>query len=273
MLELASITTNAPNGDRPTCLILHGLGGGPYELEPLLEKLRTEGFTFACPILPGHAGPGLVMPASRWPDWVAAAEKAFDDLSALGGPLAVIGFSTGATIALQLTRTRPVARQVLLAPFLAIRYTRYLPIDPVVCLRWMAKLFPDLPRRRPAVRDRHIRDIAAAAGCFRTFSVPSAFSALELIAELRPEIPRIQTPTLIIQGKRDSVVEPGEAAWLHEHLGSPEKRLVYLEESEHLVALDRQRDRAISETMAFLTKACAPCSGLFGAPADWGART
>ncbi len=250
--EIAPIALKEQSREWPTCLVLHGLGGGPYELEPLLDALRAEGVTFACPVLPGHDGPGPVMPASRWLDWAAMAEKSFDELSASGRPVAVVGFSTGATVALHLARTRPVARQVLLAPFLAIRYTGLVPLRSSVILRWLARLYPDLPRRRPAVRNQQMRERAHQASFYRTFSVPAALSALDLLDELLPAVSSIHTPTLIIQGKRDTVVEPARAKWLYEKLGSIEKKLVYLEQSEHLIALDIERDSAIRETMAFL---------------------
>jgi carboxylesterase len=199
------------------------------------------------------------MPASRWDDWLAAAENEFDELAASCWPVAVIGFSTGATVALKLATRRPVARQVLLAPFLAIRYTGLIPLRPAVYLAWLARLLPDLPRRAPAVRDREMRRQAAEASVYRTFNVPAALSAVKLIDELGSQLSRIQTPTLIIQGRRDTVVEPAKASWLHETLGSADKKLVYLDQSEHLLALDSQRDQLISETLAFLVGASDSC--------------
>src|SRR5271157_2504787 len=115
--------------ERPiSCLILHGLGGGPYELGPLIAALERARLVVAAPVLPGHEGPGPTMPSSKWSDWAATAEAAFDELAAAGGLVAVIGFSTGATLALYLASRRAVARQVLMAPFLAIRYTGLIPL-------------------------------------------------------------------------------------------------------------------------------------------------
>jgi len=259
MADQAQESVKKLAGKRPACLVLHGLGGGPYELAPLLAALEAEGLKVACPVLPGHGGPGPVMPASRWDEWVAAAEREFDELAASGSPVALVGFSTGAVVALKLAMQRPVARQVLLAPFLTIRYSGLVPLNPVVYLRWLARFLPDLPRRDPAVRDREMRRRASQDSVYRTFSIPAALSALELIDDLRPQISRIQTPTLIIQGKRDTVVEPGRAGWLYEELGSTDKRLVLLDQSEHLLALDCQRDRLIRETLAFLVGAGGPC--------------
>ncbi len=129
------------------CLVLHGLGGGPYELEPLVAALKADGMRIAAPVLPGHDGPGPLMPASTWNDWSHAAELAFDDLAADGTPVAVIGFSTGATLALHLASRRPVVRLVLLAPFLAIKYSGLIPLQPASYLRPLARFVPNLPRR------------------------------------------------------------------------------------------------------------------------------
>ena len=140
----------ARRGARATemaCLVLHGLGGGPYELQPLIAALEAVEVRVLAPIMPGHEGPGPVMPRSSWRDWLATAESAFDLLAAGGREVAVIGFSTGGTLALYLASERPVARQVLLAPFLAIRYSGLIPIRPASYLRRLAQVMPNLPRR------------------------------------------------------------------------------------------------------------------------------
>jgi carboxylesterase len=237
---------------RPSCLVLHGLGGGAYELDPLIGALKAEGLRVSSPVLPGHEGPGPVMPSSSWRDWAATAEAAFDELAAEGSPVAIVGFSTGSTLALYLASRRPVARQVLLAPFLGIRFTRLIPLHPAVYIRPIARVLPNPRRRPPAVRDPEVRRQVYAAAFYRTFSLNAALSALELIDEVKPTVPKISTPTLIIQGRRDTVVEPRNATWLHDHLGAAQKALVVLPRSDHLVALDRERERVIDLTRDFV---------------------
>jgi carboxylesterase len=244
-----------PGDDRsrkPCCLVLHGLGGGAYELTPLIVALETEGLRVSAPIMPGHEGPGPVMPSSCWRDWAAAAERAFDTLAADGRPVVVIGFSTGGTLALLLATRRPVERLVLLAPFLAIRYSSLIPIRPATYLRYLARVMPDIPRRLPAVRDPEARRSATAAGHFRTFSIHATLSALELIDEVIRLVPTITVPTLIIQGELDTVVNPARASWLHGNLGSSRKNLVRFPRSDHLVALDRERERVIALVKDFV---------------------
>ncbi len=259
MSESSAVVTQEQQGEaarprKPACLVLHGLGGGPYELDPLINALETAGLRVVAPVLPGHDGPGPVMPASLWRDWAAAAESAFDQLAVSGHPVVCIGFSTGATLGLYLASRRPVARLVLLAPFMAIRYTSLLPGRPVTYMRALARMIPNLPRRPPAVGDRAMRRWAAEAGQFTTFSLRASESALELIDHVKPLVPGITIPTLIIQGLRDTVVEPAGATWLHRHLGSTDKTLVTLDRSDHLVALDRERDRVIALVRDFVLK-------------------
>ncbi|WP_165250126.1 alpha/beta hydrolase [Paludisphaera soli] len=244
------MTTEGP--EPAACLAIHGLGGGPYELQPLIDALRRSGRRVDAPTLPGHEGPGPVMPPSSWVDWTRAAESWYDDLTAGRGPASVVGFSTGALISLHLASRRPVDRLVLIAPFFAIRYTSRLPFRPSRVLRAVARFRPDIPRRGPAARDPDARARVASLDRFRTFSLAAAVSALELIEVVEPTLPAIDAPTLILQGSLDTVVEPSRADWLYGRLGSRAKRLVMLPRSDHLAALDRDRDRLIAETSAFL---------------------
>jgi carboxylesterase len=240
------------NPGKPSCLVLHGLGGGPYELSPLTAALAGEGLQVSVPVLPGHDGRGPLMPASCWSDWAATAGSAFDELAVRREPVVVVGFSTGATLALYLASRRSVARLVLLAPFLTIRYTSWIPFAPANILSPLAKMIPSLPRRPPAVRDPEMRRWASTLDRFRTFSIPAALSALELIELVKPLVPTINAPTLIIQGLLDTVIDPAGASWLHDHLASIEKNVVTLPRSDHLVALDHEREQVIALTKSFI---------------------
>src|SRR5262245_5640108 len=155
-----------------SCLVLHGLGGGPYELLPLIAALEEAGFEVLTVILPGHEGSGPTMPASTWSEWAAMAEAGFDRLANQCRRVAIVGFSTGATLAIYLASRRPVWRHVLLSPFLSIRYSAWIPVRPETYLTHLARIAPNLPRRPPAVRDPEMRRWATASAQYQTFSVP-----------------------------------------------------------------------------------------------------
>ncbi len=255
LIDQDPIQETEPVAERPSCLVLHGLGGGPYELQPLIDALQAQGLRVLAPVLPGHQSPGSAMPASSWLDWLAVAESAFDELAESGEPVVCLGFSTGAMLALYLASRRPVARLVLMAPFLAIRYTSLVPLPPLASMRVLARLLPTVPRRPPAVRDPEMRRWAAKQDRFRTFSLRATASALELIEKVKILVPAITIPTLIIQGQRDTVVEPARASWLYRNLGSSDKKIICLPRSDHLVALDHERSQVIAAALAFVMDA------------------
>jgi esterase/lipase len=57
------------NSQDHACLLLHGLGGGVYELELLGQYLYQQGLTVQTINYPGHDHPALEMPTSRWEEW------------------------------------------------------------------------------------------------------------------------------------------------------------------------------------------------------------
>jgi carboxylesterase len=217
-----------------------------------VEALRAEGLRVDAMTLPGHEKPQGVMPVSRWEDWAAAIEQAHTTLAAEGLPVCLIGFSTGGTLGLFLARKLAVAKLVLLAPFLAIRHTWKLPAPAKIVVGALANVYPDLPRRAPPVRDPKMRAYVRTIPSYQTFNMRATSSALELIEKVKPLVPQIESPTLILQGRRDSVVEPLASIWLLEQLGSVTKSLGWLDHSDHLLALDYDRQQVITHVKQFL---------------------
>lgn len=237
------------------CLVLHGLGGGPYEAGPLIRALEATGLeAVEAPLYPGHEGPGPHMPRSTWPEWFGVVRSAFDRLEREHGRVAVAGFSTGGTLALHLAAGRSVDRMALLAPFLAVRHRWYYGFRPEHYLGTLGRVVRRVPRRRSAVSDRRLRAEVERMIPFRTFSLDAARSAVELIALVRAEAAGIIAPTLIVQSRLDSVVDPAGARWLFDHLGTPEadRELAWLDRSDHLLAHDVEREAVIGRVLAFL---------------------
>ncbi|GMU59809.1 MAG: carboxylesterase [Myxococcaceae bacterium] len=248
-------------------LLVHGLGGGTYELQWLGEALHEQlGVTVRAVHLPGHGAPSRWMPASRQEDWVAAVEAELDALcgdlgrgaagSDAGSPPVVhlIGFSTGAMVALRVAeRRRLPGRLVLLAPFVDIFKPALLPWRPEALLDGFAWL-SQVPRRPPPLRDARRRAEVSAVLPFQTMNLDAARSAKVLSRHVLSDLERVRAPTLLVQGAKDTVVEPSGARRLHDGLRG-DKRLVELDDSDHLVVLDRQGPRVLDEVTRFLSPA------------------
>ncbi len=85
-------------------LLLHGLSDSPYSLHALGEKFHEEGFWVIGLRLPGHGTAPSGLMRAKWQDMAAAIRLAMDHLVAQVGqkPVHIIGYSTGAALALDL---------------------------------------------------------------------------------------------------------------------------------------------------------------------------
>jgi carboxylesterase len=249
--------TNTPfllTGTNPdqAILLLHGLGGGVYEMQLLGEYLHQQGFTTQGIAYPGHDQPEAKMPVSTWQQWYGHIQSTYQTLSQTYAQISIVGFSTGCPLALHLAAQVPVHKLVLLSPYFLIRRQWYflMPVENYIfALDWLIK---DVPRLRLPIFDPEMHRQAMEVVFFRTFNIPSVRSAMELIERVKQEVPNITNPTLIIQSPKDTVVDPSGADYLEKHLGSSQKKLVWLQHSDHVVSLDGERDRVFAEVGAFL---------------------
>jgi carboxylesterase len=240
-----------PQGDR-ACLLLHGLGGGVYEMQLLGEFLYGQGWTVQGINYPGHDLPAAKMPASTWQQWFEHSLKTYQQLSQRYGAIDVIGFSTGCLLALNLADVQRVRRLALLAPYLAIKRHWYYLLPPEAYLLSIGQLIEDLPRFRVPIRDRAMRAAAEQVIFFKTFNLQAVRSASQLIDHVKTRVAAIQTSTLIMQSYQDSVVEPWGAQFLQEHLGSTVKQLQWLQQSDHVIPLDVERQQVFASVGQFL---------------------
>jgi carboxylesterase len=241
-----------PSHPDQACLLLHGLGGGVYEMELLGQSLYEHGYTVQGIAYPGHDRAAEKMPASTWQEWFAHIQATYTQLQAQYHHITVIGFSTGCPLALQLASQVPVQRLVLLSPYLAIRYQWFYLLPAEAYLYTLGYAIEDLPRLGLPIRDRAMKTEAERVIFFRTFNTKAVRSAAELITFVKPKVPDIRVPTLIVQPKRDRVVAPWGAQWLYDHLGSQDKMLRWLEDSDHIVPLDLEREQVFRWIRDFL---------------------
>lgn len=249
--RLENRTFSFPRSQREAVLLVHGLGGGPYEVQRLGERLAAGGLTAEGIVLPGHEAGPLRMPRSVWPEWYAAVERRYEELTTRFEAVHLVGFSTGATLALKLAADRSLrGRLVLLAPFVRVYRPALLPVTPE---RLVTKLsfLTDVPRRRPPLRDRAVRGEVERCVSFRTFSLEATRSALDLVARAVEGAGSVTAPSLVVQGQRDTVVDPEGARDLLARLPEP-KRAVWLVDSDHLLTLDVERHEIEREVASFL---------------------
>jgi carboxylesterase len=231
-------------------LLLHGLGGCPYEIAPVGEYLNKQGYSVVAIRYPGHGSKGNVMNNYGWEDWYKAAETEYLNLLNSGNEVYIAGFSTGGTIGLRLAEKYPVKKLALMSPFIYLTYKWYYIFTPEMYLNSIGTLITDLPSNmtltnlnEPVARSNYIRG--------ENFSLKATRSALKLIDLVKKDLPLVKTPTLLIHSKGDNTTDYRSSELILKNISSDSKRLITLTKSNHIITLDYEKDIVYQEVGNF----------------------
>ncbi len=114
--DASASAPGTPSLDGRCCLLLHGFTGGPYEVMPLAEHLREQGFHCHVPTLPGHDQGLKGLGDVTWRDWLRAAAREADRLARQFGEIEVVGFSMGGLLSAYLPTASQYAGWCCLMP-------------------------------------------------------------------------------------------------------------------------------------------------------------
>lgn len=243
-------------------LLIHGLGGTPVEMRQVARRLAAAGMTVLCCQLAGHGGSEDALAATSFEDWYASAEAALATLEARCAHVVVGGLSMGALLAALLAARQPerVRALIMLAP--TLRYDgwsipRYSFLLRLLINTPFGRRYRFVEREPYGLKDERTRGIVARAlrqgnGDAGILATPAqALRQLwRLVAALKPHLPQIRQPTLIVHARHDDVASLDNAFFLQRRLGGPVESLV-LEDSYHLVTLDRQHHLVTEKVVAF----------------------
>ncbi|MFM9940272.1 MAG: alpha/beta hydrolase [Hyphomicrobiaceae bacterium] len=250
-------------GGRVGFLLVHGLGGTPVEMRFVAQGLARAGYTVSCCQLAGHCAGEVTLRESTWKQWYASVEAAHDALKAQCDVVIAGGLSMGGLLAAHLALQRPgeVHGLTFYAPTLWMngwtmpwyaRILRYIYPTPL-------KIHINLAEREPyGIKDERIRSFvvksmlgadSSEAGVFCT-PVRAFANFNSLVRAVKPKLPKITAPTLIIHPRHDDIADLDNAMYLQRHLGGMVD-MVVLDDSYHIVTLDKQRNVVIDKTVAF----------------------
>lgn len=262
-------------------LCLHGFTGSPAELRPLGQYLADLGYTVEGPLLPKHGGMPHELRGARWRDWVKAAYEALQTLSERCRRVFLIGLSMGGLITLHLAASEcyrsacdgkrsPLRGIVTLSAPAAVndprtrlvRFARY-----IVPYHYPLKglNFND-PQVREGVRKRFgkageqldLDDPRTQKKIVESVRIPvgAIHELLELNKLVMRELPRITVPALLIQGRKDTLITPSSAEMIAARIGSADKRVIWYDNSDHVLPLEPDAPAMFEEIGAFIRAHC-----------------
>ncbi|MGE0627123.1 MAG: alpha/beta hydrolase [Hyphomicrobiaceae bacterium] len=250
-------------GSRTGFLLFPGLGGTPAELRYVSRGLARAGYTVYCCQLAGHGTTYEALRRSTWKEWHESARTALRRLRSDCDVVIAGGLSTGALVALHLAHEQPADIQGL------VLYAPSLRLD-----GWAMPWYMDLlhlirptpipieltmPEREPfGLKDKRIRQLVlqsmlsgdpSEAGLWgtplRTFA-----NFNSLAARVKRELRSIAAPTLILHPREDDVASLRNAFLIQERLAGLAE-LVVLDDSYHIITLDRQRALVVDRSARF----------------------
>jgi carboxylesterase len=231
-------------GQGPAVVCLHGLTGTPYEVRPPAEELAARGFACLGPLLPGHGENPDALARTRRERWLDAALAAYDRLARTHARVYALGLSMGGVLALALgARRRPGGLAVLAAP---------LDLGPVVRfgLPLARRLVRSLPKR-PAIADPAAR---ARHPGYDRMPLDAVAELVSLARAVEGELASVTAPLLLLYGRRDPTVSPANADRVLSGVASTDRALHFLERSQHVLPVDRDREEVAERVAAFFER-------------------
>lgn len=218
----------------------------------------------ATPTLYGLAGNTDVSDLSRWQDWAVEARKAYDKLAATCDRIYVGGLSAGALLALKLAADAPknFAGSLLFAPTLrpngwSVPWT--FKLFYLVHARWLARMFQFEERMPFGIKDDRIRNLVLSAlekesgkDIFRISGV-KVLEMLRLSRAVRRELNGITSPAIIFHPRNDDQSNLENAAELQRRMAG-RVELCVLDDSYHVVTLDKQRGYVAERASSFIER-------------------
>jgi carboxylesterase len=211
-------------------------------MRPWAQHLADAGFSVRLPLLPGHGTSWQDTNRTRWTDWYAAVENAYDELAARCDTVFAGGLSMGATLVTRLAEVKgdAVAGLVLVNPSYGTERfdARFAPY-----ISWLVK-------SRPAIGG-DIKKPGVAEPAFDRTPV-AAFASLQRLWKVTvAELDRVRAPVLMFRSREDHVVEPLSARLLTAGATNTTVREVILENSYHVATLDNDAHTVFDGSVQF----------------------
>lgn len=214
-----------------SCLFIHGFTGSEHEISPLSRFMEQHNYHSRTFTLSGHGGSRRDLLKSDRHDWQQSAEDQLMELLKTEDSVHLIGFSTGALIASHLSvhyKPRIKSLTLLSTPVFPLNPVEFIKtLGSITMLKAYLNKFTSTPPRATREFQRLVRE---------TFSI----------------YPHIETPTLIVQGKRDHLVKTRSAGYLEQVIKANHKQVLMVDNSGHMVCFCEEKDRIMNEVLQFI---------------------
>lgn len=232
-------------------VLVHGFLAAPREVSELADHLGRQGLWVAVVRLKGHGTSPEDLALRTGDDWRESVDSAYATLKTSCERVVVVGFSFGGGLALDCAaRIKSVAGVVAVCPPLRLQdfSSRFAPSLEIWNKLMDAVHFQKGKREFLEISPEH-PDIN-----YHRLPVTGLVALEQFMSELEAQLPRITTPTLIIQSQGDPVVDPKGSKLLFELLGSPQKEYLQFDFARHGILLGEGAGKVHTAIGEFIAK-------------------
>ena len=261
--------TEVYDGNRVGILLVHGLGGSPLELKYLAQSLNKAGYTVVCPLMAGHGGTPAEFEHSRWTEWYVSAELALERMKRDCDVIITGGISAGAVVALRLAANRKELVQgcMLYAPTFwpnGWAIPRAFNLFKLVTQKWFANLFMFSEKAPYGIKDERLRklvldNLTADGKPLADIFNRKGGTLLELMwlaRDTKARLGDITQPVLAVHPREDDQSDMANTLLLQRKL-SGRVEVMVLDDSYHMVVLDRQRQLVVERSLTYMANLIA----------------
>ncbi len=218
-------------------LVIHGFGGGPFEVESLAKHLNKRGYVIACPQLKGHTGNRKHMKRATCEDWIASAEIDLLRLIQKTSTVVIVGFSMGGLIAVNL----------------AGKYKEYVKalvtVNTPIFVWDMKRIAINI---KEDIRCKKFENIKRYIEAKRSSPLSSKIEFFKFLRFSKEKFFDIEVPFLITQTMDDDTVKIKSVDYIYNTISSSVKEAKYYEKGGHLILESQYAQHVINDVDKFI---------------------
>jgi len=233
-------------------ILVHGYMAAPEEVKTFAEKLYRAGYSVYGVRLRGHGTTPEDLAGRRWQDWNESVNRGYVVMKNSVSDFAVVGFSTGAGLALlqAVQKGNKIKALISISAPLRLQDIRASFTGAVSFFNTILKKFkiekgkmefvPNIPENADINYSRN--------------PINGTYELGLLMKYVEKNLSKITIPALIIQATEDPVVNPQSADEIYSKISSQEKELVKIKSDRHGIVRGKELKQVTDEVLLFLNR-------------------
>ena len=249
------------NNSKGAVLLFHGLTGSPFELKKYGQFLYNNGYDVFAQCLPGHGDKFEEIYTVRYEDWLEFAYSKFRELKSQYDNVFVSGICLGAVLAI----ATAIKFKYEVSGVVALSTTLFLDGWRLPWYKWlipvgastMMRFYYCYPECEPhGIKNQRTRSVikkllAKGDVGMNDFPMTGFYELLKLSKYVRKNLSQMRTPILLIHSQEDDLTSVKSANVVYKGISSPDKDLIILYDSYHMVLYDNEKEFVFNKSLEF----------------------